>query len=1048
MRIIHASDIQIRILQRHEEFRKHFENFFNSLHEKNPDHIVLTGDLLHNKSHLSAEQLDLFIFLLRNLSDIAPLHLIAGNHDAVLTNLDRLDSISPIVNALSLENIHYYKYSGVYELDDKHDFVVFSCLDEKKWLKKKDVNPEKINIGLYHGMVKGAVLQNGIVVEDCPYELKEFLEIVDYLMLGDIHKMQVLDEKYRSAYAGSLLQQNFGESRDKGYLVWDIESKVGHELDFIKLPSICPYYIIELPEDLKLAESLPIQEGSRIRVDSRQLTPAEENILRVQVEKNYKPLEIFFKDDVNAHKQEVKIANDIKIEDLSNIAVQEKLIREFLKPYNLAEELANEVCELNKKYDQLVRQNEEVVRNVQYKIKKIWWSNLFSYGEGNFFDFTNRKGIVGVVGPNGSGKTAFAVDAPLYAILNTNSKDVVKNDHLINDKKEFCDAKIEIDINDTTYQIKRKTDTYLKAGKRKGKPVFQGRTKVNFSLFDNEGNEISKDDEKRQDTDKEIRKIFGTAEDFLATSVTAQWKLLDFIQKKDTERQKIISRYFDVDSFEQKYKFANDDFKLKKEIFDSFDVNVVEEQETLKNEMESNEISHKELKKDLSTELKLEKSLSSKIEKLSDKIYKVDLDESKTEEDFDNEIQLKNVDCINKQNEIENTVLAKEKLEKRLHFILERIESVDVEKLINEKKEISAQIQKFDVSEISVLKKLIDAKDSHLEKLGQYTCTSNKDCCMLEEINRTKEEKAKAEQRQEYVNTVSKNNAIVEEKLESLDEKILSYHEDINTSLKLTKQIDDKAAVLTAQEELLQGRKRDIETIKNQKKAHLKNKKQIEKNAKYRKEISALRENKDICEKAIREIEKKITFCETDKKNLILYQNKIKKDKETYEKLKQECDAYFYFLEVSGKKGLSRVIVNNNLDIINSEISKILSGKVDFVVEVQTNELDKIDVYFKHMKSKARRIELCSGMEKSLAALAIRVALINVTTLPKSNILVLDEPFGYLEDEYKDAAIKILQYIKQCFDTVVLITHDSYFKDVVDHCVEVVRDENGFSKLV
>ena len=44
-------------------------------------------------------------------------------------------------------------------------------------------------------------------------------------MLGDIHKTQQLDKEGRIWYAGSTVQQNFGESLDKGYLLWDIEDR-------------------------------------------------------------------------------------------------------------------------------------------------------------------------------------------------------------------------------------------------------------------------------------------------------------------------------------------------------------------------------------------------------------------------------------------------------------------------------------------------------------------------------------------------------------------------------------------------------------------------------------------------------------------------------------------------------------------------------------------------------------------------------------------------------------------------------------------------------
>ena len=87
-------------------------------------------------------------------------------------------------------------------------------------------------------------------------------------------------------------------------------------------------------------------------------------------------------------------------------------------------------------------------------------------------------------------------------------------------------------------------------------------------------------------------------------------------------------------------------------------------------------------------------------------------------------------------------------------------------------------------------------------------------------------------------------------------------------------------------------------------------------------------------------------------------------------------------------------------------------------------------------------------MEKTIAAIAIRAAMISVTTLPKSNIFVLDEVFSSLDPEYVDAVRKILQHLKSLFDSILIITHIDAFKDLVDHVISVERDENGFSRIV
>lgn len=193
IKIAHFSDHHIRNFERHEEYKKSQEVFYASLKISKPDFIIFTGDLVHNKNRISPELVKMCSEFLKNLSNIAPLIMILGNHDQNLSNQSRLDAITPILNAMNNENIFCYKKSGIYPLTRFIDLVVFSCFEsDLNWPTKEQIDNNKINIGLYHGTLQGAKFQNGMIVkaEDCPYNAKKFLDIVDYLMLGDIHKLQ------------------------------------------------------------------------------------------------------------------------------------------------------------------------------------------------------------------------------------------------------------------------------------------------------------------------------------------------------------------------------------------------------------------------------------------------------------------------------------------------------------------------------------------------------------------------------------------------------------------------------------------------------------------------------------------------------------------------------------------------------------------------------------------------------------------------------------------------------------------------------------------
>jgi DNA repair exonuclease SbcCD ATPase subunit len=81
-----------------------------------------------------------------------------------------------------------------------------------------------------------------------------------------------------------------------------------------------------------------------------------------------------------------------------------------------------------------------------------------------------------------------------------------------------------------------------------------------------------------------------------------------------------------------------------------------------------------------------------------------------------------------------------------------------------------------------------------------------------------------------------------------------------------------------------------------------------------------------------------------------------------------------------------------------------------------------------------------SGAEKTIAAMDIRLALISITNLPKSELFILDEPATALDQEHMEGFIRLLDMIKNQFKTVILISHLDSLKDVVDMTIDIQRN--------
>jgi len=242
----------------HEEYMSVFKNLMSDLtdllseYKKEEIRIVIAGDLVHQKIVISNEQLMLGTWFLRNLEEIAPVIMIAGNHDLLENNKDRIDSISPMVQFLFDKNVNYFKESKCY-LDDNIVWCVYSIFEDNSRpdieAAREQFGNDKTYIGLYHAPIINAKTDIGYEI-DHGGEL-EIFEGCDIAMLGDIHKRQSFNHKgIPTAYPSSLIQQHFGENVSKhGFLLWDVETKTFTEHD---VDNKSPFYQFKIKslEDL------------------------------------------------------------------------------------------------------------------------------------------------------------------------------------------------------------------------------------------------------------------------------------------------------------------------------------------------------------------------------------------------------------------------------------------------------------------------------------------------------------------------------------------------------------------------------------------------------------------------------------------------------------------------------------------------------------------------------------------------------------------------------------------------------------------------------
>ncbi len=1029
MRFAHIADTHIRNLKFHYEYNEVFKQLYASLEKEGVDYIIHCGDIAHTKTQISPEFVDMAREFFTQLAKIAPTYIILGNHDGNLKNGNRQDAISPIVKALDNDRIVLLKQAGEHALEGGFCLNVLSVFDEDNWVSPTD--KEAVNIALYHGAIDRSKTDlNWTLSGDHDIDI---FDNFDFAFLGDIHKTQILDQEGRIRYAGSTVQQNFGESLDKGYLLWDIENKNDFTCKLITFKNPKPFVTINLNKDGSLPE-VDVLEGSRLRLVADSNISLDVMRRSVDVAKfKFKPESITYLNRASSKALDVE-SESVRQEDLRNIKVQNKLIKDYLEDYQVQEDVMDRVYSLNSRLNKTIEDTEEVYRNVNWSMQSLEWSGLFNYGDNNKIDFTKLEGIVGIFGKNFSGKSSI-IDSLLYAVYNSTSKSVRKNLNMINQNMDVGSAKATIKIADKELNIERISEKYLK--KLKGVETEEAKTDVNFYSNDAIGNTESLNGTSRQDTDKNIRKYFGNLDDFLMTSMASQLDSLTFINEGSTKRKEILAKFLDLEVFDRKFRMAKEESAdirgaLRRLEGNDYDEQIQQATDVL---VEKNKILKKNQEKC--------KKLESEIQKLQIEVsaIQVKIDSAPTEIIDPIRVNMEKETATNKlialrtelkERKLEETE-SKDKYEKILKFLKE----FDIRKYEN-KRDLYAKSNEELQRLILELEKTSEQK-SLLMSEQERVCS---EChCIIEET--IKKKSSIIGDLAMKINTIGEGHNLEEqmkvssylEKYEQVKDKKVELSERVAT-LQLI--IDKGLSDIKVQESLLEKLDSKLKEYEDNKEAIENLEELIASKDALQSEVNKNKRECASCKKQTNNLFREVGSAEQQIKNLI-------SDKEELESLRTEFAAYELFMRCFHTNGISYNVIKNRLPVINEEIAKILTGIVDFEVFI-LNEDKKLDIFIKHPKFEPRPLEMGSGAEKTIASMAIRLALLSVSSLPKPDIFILDEPGTALDEDNMEGFVRIIDMVKSYFKTVILISHLDTLKDAVDTQI-VIDKKNGFAHV-
>lgn len=1041
-RIYHIADVHIRNVKRHKEYREVFEKMFVEIRKRGTEDsiIYLAGDIAHAKLEMSPELISEIVWLFTECANLCPTVLITGNHDCNMNNSDRMDVLTPIVDALKLSNFHYARDTQAFKIDDV-EFAVFSILDNKDNWPKADTLTGKTKIALFHGPVDNSTTDIGYVVSSRHFTTDIF-DGYDLALLGDIHKRQEMTSPSgcKVVYAGSLVQQNFGETLDKhGFLVWDLETK---EYESVDIPNDYGYYTLDVDSgSVPIVNDMPKFPRLRVRISNTDSADTKKVMTEIKMRYNVDDFTIIRTDSLSKLKSGNR-SNRLDFEDISDVNYQNSLISEYINrmmPFVVQDDI-EAIQIINRDINSRIT-HEEIQRNVHWKPIRFEFSNMFSYGEDNKIDFTKVSGLMGLFAPNAAGKSSL-FDAISFCLYDKCSR-AFRAQNILNNRKTTFHCQLDFQINGIDYHIRREAKTI-----NKGKNV-----KVDVQFWKTEGDiSVSLNGTERRDTNTAIEQYVGTYEDFILTALSLQGNNALFIDKSQSERKDLLAQFMGLNVFDKLYETATEDIKEVSVLIKNFKkTDFTSELADKGHQLKDKRISLKDLQTELDKNNSERDEVVEQIMELNKQIITIggNLDIVQLEsrkEDLEKSIEQIIIDTKAKSDKIDES--------KRL--LAEISQSIDENKIINDKP-IEEAKQQWDEYKQQIrtnehtIDLLIQSINSNREKLAHleaHEYDPNCNFCMnnvfVKDAIATKQ---RVEEQEEELSVLENQHQILIQQASYISEVEEQWDTLIDFKSKYQKWnvLKEKAEVelkgFETKEELYNTQ---LEKVQSDIKLYHDNVDTIKNNKRLADEIQSLSVVRNSIESKIKLINKDITNINGAIASLESFIEGIKNKMIEVKELEEKGRLYTYYLDAVKRDGIPYELISKALPVIQTEVNNILGQVVDFgcVMEVDGKSINAKIVY----DDQEWPLEMCSGMEKFVSGLAIRVALINICNLPRPNFLVIDEGFGTLDSDNLSSLFMMMQYLKTQFDFIWVISHLEQMRDIVDGLIEIKKID-GFSKI-
>jgi DNA repair exonuclease SbcCD ATPase subunit len=621
-----------------------------------------------------------------------------------------------------------------------------------------------------------------------------------------------------------------------------------------------------------------------------------------------------------------------------------------------------------------------------------------------------------------SHNTIFTIDSLLFLFFGKTTK-TETNTEIFNTFTNKDDVLVggHIEIDGDEYIIERKLSR-----KQSKSGEYKVSSNLLFYKILADGTQENLEGEQRRETDKLIVDTIGSYDDFMLTIVATSKNLEDLVETKPTHRGRLLTKFIGLEVIEKKEeinKSLMSDFKsnMRSNIYNTKELEL--EIEDFKNNISENRITNKENDKILNEKIEKLKEAQEKKEDLLGKRYSID-DEIKK---VNPETLKKEIDGLTKKG-----VTLKDELDeinKKISEIPKFSYDEDVhEEYRTEEKNLLVEKNGIESSIKTVEKLIKDLKEGEI-------CPTCKRA--LDEVDHSSEIKEN-----------EKLLKLKEKELKSIGTKIEKICDKLNKISDEKKNSDsyDKLSLSKDKTEIEIDRMRvDYREKTSLLKDYERNSTFIDENRKLESKILGYNQLIEILETEKDNIKTKIQNINNDTTNK---EEKITENTNLIEQIKREEEVlkiFDVYNRMIGKNGISKLVLSSVIPIINHELNRLLDEVCDFEIQLEMNDKNEVD--FLLIKNDViKKLKSGSGLETTLASLALRSVLGRVSTLPKPNTIVFDEVLGKVANINLDQVKIFFDKIKKMYEIIFLISHNPIVQDWADKIITIEKN-NDISSL-